>query len=224
MQQVVGQGWDFINLFPLSMSRPLALGLVLLVLFLTSQSDWKATRSQLESSATRLTKQQRTEAHRESIKEKIILDLMGENKRYEGENQRLKIAVELLQRQLSKCRSVPPGHVSNLPPEIPDANLELTNAHSRGHVLSEQDQKRVSSPDEVSPVAASAMDVLPELVEEGASSAPVETSQGRKASVGHNDELEAPPTKALHFSTLRGRGRVRAYERNQKRRALQNGR
>eukprot|EP00897_Mesotaenium_endlicherianum_P000935 jgi/Mesen1/10842/ME000093S10357 len=90
------------------MSRPMALGLVLLVLFLTSQSDWKAARNQLDVADSQgMTKQQRLEMHRDGIKEKIILDLTADAKKLEGENQKLKSLVEAIQRELSSCRGEP---------------------------------------------------------------------------------------------------------------------
>lgn len=50
------------------MSRPMALGLILLVLFLTSQSDWKPPREGQDESDT---KGGKTDLHREEIKEKV---------------------------------------------------------------------------------------------------------------------------------------------------------
>jgi hypothetical protein len=50
------------------MSRPMALGLILLVLFLTSQSDWKPPREGQDESDT---KGGKTDLHREEVKEKV---------------------------------------------------------------------------------------------------------------------------------------------------------
>lgn len=56
------------------MSRPMALGLVLLVLILTSQSDWKQdTRTELEESASTATKQEDTLTNRDTVKQEVRL-------------------------------------------------------------------------------------------------------------------------------------------------------
>ena len=56
------------------MSRPLALGLVLLVLILTSQSDWKQdTRTELEESASTVIKQEDALTNREIVKKEVSL-------------------------------------------------------------------------------------------------------------------------------------------------------
>ena len=56
------------------MSRPMALGLVLLVLILTSQSDWKQdTRTELEESASTVTKQEDALTNREIVKKEVSL-------------------------------------------------------------------------------------------------------------------------------------------------------
>ncbi len=56
------------------MSRPMALGLVLLVLILTSQSDWKQdTRTELEESPSAATKQEDALTNREVMKKEVRL-------------------------------------------------------------------------------------------------------------------------------------------------------
>lgn len=52
------------------MSRPMALGLILLVLFLTSQSDWKPPKEGQDESEVKGSK---ADLHREEIKEKVGL-------------------------------------------------------------------------------------------------------------------------------------------------------
>lgn len=54
------------------MSRPMALGLVLLVLILTSQSDWKQdTRTELEESASTVAKREDALTNRETVKQEV---------------------------------------------------------------------------------------------------------------------------------------------------------
>lgn len=54
------------------MSRPMALGLVLLVLILTSQSDWKQdTRTELDESSSTATKQEDALLNREVVKKEV---------------------------------------------------------------------------------------------------------------------------------------------------------
>ncbi|GJP57228.1 hypothetical protein CLOM_g16256 [Closterium sp. NIES-68] len=81
----------------------MALGLVLLVLFLTSQSEWKASRTHMDAATSAASKQMRVEKHRDGIKEKIIMDLMAENKRLEAEREQLRRVLEEMQRRLVAC-------------------------------------------------------------------------------------------------------------------------
>eukprot|EP00850_Spirogloea_muscicola_P013467 SM000091S24625 [mRNA] locus=s91:551684:552895:+ [translate_table: standard] len=97
------------------MSRPMALGIVLLVLFLTSQSEWRPAGLAPPDAVTgaaggsgviggaALTAQQKASVHRDSIKEKIIFDLTTEAKRLEAEQQQLLTLVADLRKQLAAC-------------------------------------------------------------------------------------------------------------------------
>eukprot|EP00850_Spirogloea_muscicola_P001537 SM000005S17334 [mRNA] locus=s5:1559598:1560760:- [translate_table: standard] len=98
------------------MSRPMALGIVLLVLFLTSQSEWRPAGLAPSDAAAAaaaggsgviggaaLTAQQKATIHRDSIKEKIIFDLTTEAKRLEAEQQQLLALVADLRKQLATC-------------------------------------------------------------------------------------------------------------------------
>ena len=52
----------------------MALGLVLLVLILTSQSDWKQdTRTELEENASTVTKQEDSLTNRDTVKQEVRL-------------------------------------------------------------------------------------------------------------------------------------------------------
>eukprot|EP00243_Klebsormidium_subtile_P003137 TRINITY_DN16302_c0_g1_i1.p1 TRINITY_DN16302_c0_g1~~TRINITY_DN16302_c0_g1_i1.p1 ORF type:complete len:205 (-),score=33.76 TRINITY_DN16302_c0_g1_i1:191-805(-) len=85
------------------MSRPMALGLILLVLFLTSQSDWKPPKEAQDESEAKGSK---ADLHREEIKEKIIVDLTAHNKRLESENLKLRAMVSNVQNSLRDCGCV----------------------------------------------------------------------------------------------------------------------
>ncbi|KAH7414705.1 hypothetical protein KP509_14G006900 [Ceratopteris richardii] len=79
------------------MSRPLALCLVLLVLILTSHSDWKQpTKSDIEISNL-ASKEQEASSKREVVKEQVIL----------SQEKRIYVLSELvktLQQQLAQCQ------------------------------------------------------------------------------------------------------------------------
>ncbi|GAQ88731.1 hypothetical protein KFL_004550020 [Klebsormidium nitens] len=87
------------------MSRPMALGLILLVLFLTSQSDWKPPKEAQDESEVKGSK---ADLHREEIKEKIIVDLTAHNKRLESANLKLRTMVSNVQDSLKDCGCVSP--------------------------------------------------------------------------------------------------------------------
>eukprot|EP00475_Leptophrys_vorax_P023811 TRINITY_DN32732_c0_g1_i1.p1 TRINITY_DN32732_c0_g1~~TRINITY_DN32732_c0_g1_i1.p1 ORF type:complete len:309 (-),score=19.15 TRINITY_DN32732_c0_g1_i1:174-1100(-) len=122
------------------MSRPMALGLVLLVLFLTSQSEWKPSRTQLDPSSSMVSKQLRIEKHREGVKEKIIMDLMAENKRLEAEKERYRRVLEEMQRRLVACCQVNP-HLDSQPADesLLSALVGQGQVMSQSHPLAKRD-------------------------------------------------------------------------------------
>jgi len=88
------------------MSRPMALGLVLLVLILTSQSDWKQdTRTELEESASTVAKREDALTNRETVKQEIILI-------QEKEIHDLKLKVKSLEEKLQLCECEVPENTT----------------------------------------------------------------------------------------------------------------
>mmetsp|Transcript_13924 Transcript_13924/g.26725 ORF Transcript_13924/g.26725 Transcript_13924/m.26725 type:complete len:176 (+) Transcript_13924:161-688(+) len=83
-------------------SRPFMLGLVLLIIFLSLQTDFSLRRPGHPGGRGSL--RDNPVQHREVVKEKIILDLSVSNEKLEAENQRLRIDLYALQRQVRECR------------------------------------------------------------------------------------------------------------------------
>jgi len=80
------------------MSRPMALGLVLLVLILTSQSDWKReAKVDPEGTSVAVSKQQQLQSNHEKVNKQILLI-------QEKEIYVLKLRVKSLEAQLTRCQ------------------------------------------------------------------------------------------------------------------------
>jgi len=92
-----GNGGENIN------SRPFVLGLILLLIFFSLQTqEWSNRRpGTVRGGTTRETPAQ----HRETVKEKVILELSLSHEKLEAENQRLKVDVITLKRRLRECHS-----------------------------------------------------------------------------------------------------------------------
>lgn len=95
------------------MSRPMALGLVLMILILTSQSEWKQQlKNEIESSGSFHKKQQPISNKHELIKEQIILS-------QEKKIHLLNDLVKTLQQQIIECKN---GSAGNNPVEAVAVN------------------------------------------------------------------------------------------------------
>jgi len=89
------------------MSRPMALGLVLLVLILTSQSDWKQDmKPELDDTAFPVAKREVALTNLEVVRREIILI-------QEKEIHELKLRVKILEEQLKKCEVEVPDNSTN---------------------------------------------------------------------------------------------------------------
>lgn len=89
------------------MSRPMALGLVLLVLILTSQSDWKQDmKPELDDTASPVAKREVALTNLEVVRREIILI-------QEKEIHELKLRVKILEEQLKKCEVEVPDNSTN---------------------------------------------------------------------------------------------------------------
>lgn len=112
-------------------SRPFFLGLLLLVIFLSIQTEWAPRRpGQMRPGQERETPAQ----HREAVKEKIILDLSISNEKLEDENRKLKIDVFTLRRELrnsSRNSNMSQDGPSLLTPMEVLEGLNSTAAHSK---------------------------------------------------------------------------------------------
>ncbi|KAG0566428.1 hypothetical protein M758_7G059700 [Ceratodon purpureus] len=103
------------------MSRPMALGLVLLVLILTSQSDWKQdTRTELEENASTVTKQEDALTNRDTVKQEIIL-------MQEKEIHHLKLHVKSLEEKLKLCQCEVPDNSTIKVPVSEQADTQLSS-------------------------------------------------------------------------------------------------
>lgn len=86
------------------MSRPMALGLVLMILILTSQSEWKQQlKNEIESTGPFHKKQQQISNKHELIKEQIILS-------QEKKIHLLNDLVKTLQQQITECKNASAGY------------------------------------------------------------------------------------------------------------------
>ncbi|XP_024395832.1 uncharacterized protein [Physcomitrium patens] len=110
------------------MSRPMALGLVLLVLILTSQSDWKQDmKTESEDRTSTITKQEVALTNLEALRKEVIL-------MQEKEIHDLKLQVQSLQEQLKNCKS---GVPSNSPSRLTSLEQESDTRVTRRGELEE---------------------------------------------------------------------------------------
>mmetsp|Transcript_8958 Transcript_8958/g.55095 ORF Transcript_8958/g.55095 Transcript_8958/m.55095 type:complete len:112 (+) Transcript_8958:279-614(+) len=80
--------------------RPFVLAAVLLLLFLSTQSDWQQDKNGLES---RRNVSRTTGTEKEVVKEKIIVELSSTNQKLEEENNHLKAEIEILKVRFQHC-------------------------------------------------------------------------------------------------------------------------
>jgi len=104
------------------MSRPMALGLVLLVLILTSQSDWKQdSKPELEDISSPVTKREMPLTNLEVVRREIIL--MQEKEIHE-----LKLRVKSLGEQLKNCHfEIPDNSTYEVTASEQESDTELVN-------------------------------------------------------------------------------------------------
>lgn len=83
------------------LSRPFVLGLILLLLFLTAQTEWSATnRTSQHKTVTALP----ADKLKEEVREKIITDLSISNEKLENENKAIRQQLLHLKRLYRACR------------------------------------------------------------------------------------------------------------------------
>lgn len=105
------------------MSRPMVLGLVLLVLILTSQSDWKIEpKVDLEAASIAISKQQKLQSNHEKVNKEILV--MQEKEIYV-----LKLHIKSLQEQLARCECG--GNVEDNVEQAPQSEADTKQANNQ---------------------------------------------------------------------------------------------
>lgn len=83
------------------LSKPFVIGLILLLLFLTAQTEWSATnRTTPQKTITTLP----AEKLKEEVREKIVYDLSVSNEKLESENKELRQQLFHIKRLYRACR------------------------------------------------------------------------------------------------------------------------